>query len=50
MTLMETAMALIGARQELVRLDAETGRAWAELEMLTATSFLTAAPAAGAAP
>lgn len=50
MTLIEAAMALIGARQELVRLDAETGRAWAELEMLTSTSFLDAAPAAGAAP
>ena len=49
MTLLESQMALIAARQELVRLDAETGKAWAELEMLTATTFLAADAADGAA-
>ncbi len=48
MTLLESQMALIAARQELVRLDAETGKAWAELEMLTATTFLAADAADGA--
>lgn len=46
MTLLESAMALITARQELARLAAETGKAYAELEMLTAVRFLeTEAPA-----
>lgn len=48
MTLLESRMGLISARQELVRLDVETGKAWVELEMLTTITFLTADPADGA--
>ena len=43
-------MALTQARKELSRFDAETGKALAELEMLTATVLVdpaSAAPAGG---
>ena len=53
MTLLESEMALIAARQELARLTAETGKAYAELEMLTASRFLdpeAPATATGDAP
>lgn len=53
MTLLESEMALIAARQELARLTAETGKSYAELEMLTASRFLDSeapATATGDAP
>lgn len=40
MALLDAQMALLRARQELVRFDAETGKAIAELEMLTASPLL----------
>ncbi len=43
-TLIESDLALVMARQELVRLDAGLGRALAELEALTATPLLRATP------
>jgi outer membrane protein TolC len=50
MTMLEGQMALTQARKELSRFDAETGKALAELEMLTATVLVdpATAPAGGA--
>jgi outer membrane protein TolC len=48
MTLLESQMGVYRAGQELARLDADMGKALAELEMLTATNFVDLAPAAPA--
>jgi len=40
MTLLDDQMTVNKYRQELVALEAEEGRAWAELEMLTGTALL----------
>jgi outer membrane protein TolC len=40
MTLLESQMAVIRAEQELFRFDADAGKAFAELEMLTATELV----------
>ena len=40
MTLLDNQMTVNKYRQELVALEAEEGRAWAELEMLTGTALL----------
>jgi outer membrane protein TolC len=51
MPLLESQLKLYRARQELSRLDADMGKALAELEMLTATTFVdpaSSAPAGGA--
>lgn len=44
MTTLESRLAATRYRQELVALDAEQGIAWAELEMLTGTPWLSAPP------
>lgn len=51
MALLEAQMTLIRARQELIRYEAETGKAIAELEMLTASTLMdpTTTTHAGAA-
>jgi outer membrane protein TolC len=43
MSLLDSQMSELRARQELFRFDAETGKAYAELEMLTATELLNPA-------
>jgi outer membrane protein TolC len=52
MTLLDSQMAIIRAEQELIRFEADAGRALAELEMLTATELVdpasTADPSGGA--
>jgi hypothetical protein len=53
MTLLDSQMAVLRATQELFRFDAEMGKAFAELEMLTATELLDPASTAetpGGAP
>jgi hypothetical protein len=40
MTLLDNRMSVNRYRQELVTLDAEQGKAWAELEMLTGQALL----------
>jgi hypothetical protein len=40
MTLLDSQMAVIRAEQELIRFDADAGKALAELEMLTATELM----------
>ncbi len=53
MTLLDSQMNVLRATQELFRFDAETGKAFAELEMLTATELLDPASTAdipGGAP
>jgi outer membrane protein TolC len=49
MTLLDNQMTVNEYRQELVALEAEEGRAWAELEMLTGTALLDPAAIADAA-
>ena len=49
MTLLDDQMTVNKYRQELVALEAEEGRAWAELEMLTGTALLDPAAISGAA-
>ena len=48
MTLLDAQMTLLRARQEIVRFDAETGKAVAELEMLTASELMDPAAIAEA--
>lgn len=45
MTLLDNQMTVNNYRQELVALEAEEGRAWAELEMLTGSALLDPAAA-----
>ena len=49
MTLLDTRMTVNDYRQELFALEAEEGKAWAELEMLTATEMVDPDEIAGAA-
>ncbi len=49
MTLLDNQMTVNKYRQELVALEAEEGRAWAELEMLTGTALLDSAAISAAA-
>jgi len=49
MTLLDDQMTVNKYRQALVALEAEEGRAWAELEMLTGTTLLDPAAISGAA-
>lgn len=46
MTLLDDQMTLNKYRQELVALESEEGRAWADLEMLTGTALVDLTPAA----
>lgn len=50
MTLLDNQMNVNRYRQELATLDAEQGKAWAELEMLAGRSLIDAASTQGAAP
>jgi outer membrane protein TolC len=53
MTLLENEMGVLRAEQELIRYDADTGKAFAELEMLTATVLVdpaSIAPHSGGTP
>jgi outer membrane protein TolC len=47
MTLLDNQMTVNKYRQELVALESEEGRAWAELEMLTGSALLDPAAASG---
>jgi hypothetical protein len=49
MTLLDDQMTVNKYRQELVALEGEEGRAWAELEMLTGTALLDPAVISAAA-